>query len=183
MWLFHKKKMRFFWGDRFPVLTTPFFGYFMLFSSVIKNHCKVENSWKKIFFQGENVLSGGHEHDEQFSLTNLFSKTNRLKMGLRKNYFWDYPQNTWKNRFFGFLHTSLLPYSLTSPKSYCDILIFGHCLYKLTKFENNAWGGTPPLRHPPPSKIDFQHGAWNLHETFYRCSTHKGTSVKKFSRL
>ena len=44
MWLFHKKKMRFFWGDRFPVLTTPFFGYFMLFSSVIKNHCKVENS-------------------------------------------------------------------------------------------------------------------------------------------
>ena len=138
MWLFHKKKMRFFWGDRFPVLTTTSFGYFMFFSSVIKNHCKVENSWKKIFSQGENVLSGGHEHDEQFSLTNLFSKTNRLIMGLRKNYFWDYPQNTWKNRFFGFLHTSLLPYNLTSPKSYCDILILGHCLYKLTKFENNA---------------------------------------------
>jgi hypothetical protein len=49
----------------------------MFFSSTIKNHCKAENSWKSFFFQGGNILSGVHEHDEQFSLTNLFFKTNR----------------------------------------------------------------------------------------------------------
>jgi hypothetical protein len=32
---------------------------------------------KVIFSQGENILSHGHEHDEQFSLTNLRFKKNR----------------------------------------------------------------------------------------------------------